>query len=99
MESEDFASDDQEEEVSFNEEADFKANQPNDKVARVALRTQRGAAAAWDRPAAGAGNAWLAAFWVTQGQGKGVWTLARRLDGSARCPNSKTKAVASNFLQ
>ncbi len=99
MESEDFASDNQEEEVSSNEEANSEANQPNDKVAGVALRTQRGAAAAWDRPAAGAGNARLAAFWVTQGPGKGVWTLARRPDGSARCPNSKTKAVVSNFLQ
>ena len=99
LESEDFASNDQEKEVSSNEEADSEANQPNDKVAGVALRTQRGAAAAWDRPAAGAGNARLAAFWVTQGQGKGVWTLTRRPDSSARCPNSKTKAVVSNFLQ
>ena len=99
MESDDFANDDQKEEVSSNEEADSEANQPNDKVAGVALRTQRGAAAAWDRPAAGARNAWLATFWETRGQGKGVWTLARRPDGSARCPNSKTKAVVSNFLQ
>ena len=67
---EDFASDDEEEEVSSNEEADSEANQPNDKVAGVALRTQRGAAAAWDRPAAGARNARLAAFWETRGQGK-----------------------------
>jgi hypothetical protein len=59
----------------------------------VALGTQRGAAAAWDRPAVGAQNARLAAFWETRGQGKGVWTLARCQDGSARCPNSKTKAV------
>jgi len=40
LESEDFASDDQKDEVSFNEEANSKANQPNDKVAGVALRTQ-----------------------------------------------------------
>lgn len=30
---------------------------------------------------------------------KGVWTLARRPDSSARCPNSKTRAVVSNSLQ
>ncbi len=37
---EDFASNDEEEEVSSDEEADSKANQPNDKAAGVALRTQ-----------------------------------------------------------
>jgi hypothetical protein len=66
-ESEDFASDNEEEEVSSDEEADSKANQPNDKAAGVALRTQRGAAAAWDRPAAGARNARLATVWGTRG--------------------------------
>ena len=45
---EDFESDAQEEEVSSNEEADSEVNQPNDKAAGVALRTQRGAAAAWE---------------------------------------------------
>jgi len=68
--SEDLASNDEEEEVSSNEEADSEANQPNDKAAGVALRTQRGAAAAWDRPADGARNARLAAFWGTRGQEK-----------------------------
>jgi len=39
-ESEDFASSDDEEEVSSDEEANSEANQPNDKAAGVALRTQ-----------------------------------------------------------
>ncbi len=43
-ESEDFASDNEEEEVSSDEEANPKANQPNDKAVGVALRTRRGAA-------------------------------------------------------
>ena len=46
---ENFASEDEEEEVSSDEEADSEANQPNDMAAGVALRTQRGAAAAWYR--------------------------------------------------
>jgi hypothetical protein len=39
-ESKDFAGDDEKEEVSSDEEADSEANQPNDKAAGVALRTQ-----------------------------------------------------------
>jgi hypothetical protein len=41
---EDFANNNEEEEVSSNEEANPKANQPNNKVVGVALRTRRGAA-------------------------------------------------------
>ena len=66
-ESEDVASDDEEEDVSFDEKADFEANQPNDKAAGVALRTDKGL------PQPGIGrqlaheNARLATVWGTRG--------------------------------
>ena len=43
-ESEDFANDNEEEEVSSDEEANPKANQPNNKAVGAALRTRQGAA-------------------------------------------------------
>ena len=43
-ESEDFANDNGEEDVSSDEEANPKANQPNNKAVGAALRTRRGAA-------------------------------------------------------
>ena len=99
MESEDFAGDDEKEEVSSDEEADSDTNQPNDKVAGVALRHNEGL----PQPGIGRQPAHEMLGWQHFGKRevkeKGVWTLARCPDSSARCPNSKTRAVVSNSLQ
>ena len=96
---EDFASNDEEEEVSSNEEPTPRPTSPMTRWWEWPSGHNEGL----PQPGIGRQPAHEMLGWQHFGkrevEEKGVWTLARRPDSSARCPNSKTRAVVSNSLQ